>query len=177
MKASEMTLEERVAYEAQLADRFERVAQINEDLAQRAEFRRETGADIDELYEETSRRREVKAPVPQPRPAPARQATTMDAETAADWNRWCDKRSVDLLKIYDESIVGDVRKAFLEAREISRTEQRAAIDELRAEITRSETAICELFMGLEKRFVDLERDVIRKPQKPRLVGSGGDGAA
>jgi hypothetical protein len=94
----------------------------------------------------------------------------MDPESSAAWNKWADKRILDFIKIHDECIFEDVKKAFLEAREISRTELKAAIAELRAEqearLAQSDEAVVSLLLEIERRIGALEE---RATPKPRLI--------
>jgi hypothetical protein len=176
MKASELSEQEWVAHQERMRQTLERADETLAGLEERAALRWEDGTERAETWEEFQQRHRENAnrerAAAEQRRASARQATTMDPERSRGWNDWWDKRAGDLLKAYDKDLLEDVHKAFLEAREISRREQRAAIDELRVEITKSEVAVTELLIEQEKRIAAIER----RFNKPRLVGGGSDAA-
>jgi hypothetical protein len=183
MKASDMTPEEQAAHYARVRQALESADETLAETDAWLERRRVDGTDFEERAEARQREERDRAsrqpqPLPPATPPPPRQETKMDPENSRRWNDWCDKRIVDLLKIQDECLVEDLKKAFLEAREISRREQRAAIDELRADVTRSEAAVTELLMEMEREIKELRERAITRPARPKLIGwnGGGDGA-
>jgi hypothetical protein len=176
-RVSDLSPEEQAAHWDSVQRALDLADEANARLAERAERREADGSAIEERHAELMRqagerermeRARAAQQQPQPKPAPVQQ-TDWSA-----WNDWADRRACDVLKVYDKGLVEDMHNAFKEAREISRTELKAAIDALRTEI-KAEIAAEARIAELERRLEDAERRAA--PGAPRQIGWRGSDAA
>jgi hypothetical protein len=175
MRASDLTPEEQAAHYERIRQTLERVDELNAELAERAAQRQRDGTDFEERAERRQYEESLRAASHQPEPVPPiRRApeSPVQQQDWSGWNRWADKKIGDALMNFADALGEEVARINKEERARLRGEFKAAIEALRADITKSEVAVTELLLEQEKRIAAIER----RFNKPRLVGGGSDAA-
>jgi uncharacterized protein YdiU (UPF0061 family) len=167
MRVSDLPEHEQRAHWERVQQALDRADEANARLTERAAQREADGSAAEERYQERLRQAEQqqreRAAAQQPEPLPATIRTP-----ARDWQ--AEEKWVSRI------ILKETQPAFGEiGKMLARTDHQ--LDRLEDRVTKSEEATVSLLLELERKLADLERDAIRKPQKPRLIAGGGSDAA
>jgi len=167
-RASDMSPEERYAHQERTRRALEGCHETDIWLAERDAERRATGADLEERHAERLRQQEARAQRPDHPPAarPAPPPPPRDWVAEGVWIAGIVNRKI---KAYSDKTITPLADEI--GRHCGRTDNR--IDALEKRLGESDAAVVELLRALEARLDQLEQRAIQRPEKPRLVASGG----
>jgi hypothetical protein len=170
MRVSDMPPEEQRAYYEQLQRTFERVDELNADLAERAERRRLDGTELEERYAARQRQERARAATPQPAPAPrAPRAPPRDWQAEQKWVEGIAGRKIT--NLIDNGLTPFAKQL---GEDLARIDKRIA--DLEKQAAADAAAVVELLRELEARVAGLEQRTA--PTGLRLIaGRSADGDA